>query len=426
MSDPSHPGKKVAKLMYVAVNDGNTKQSNKYYNMFEQPDGTFIAEWGRVDVTKSSKTYPMSKWDSTIKSKTSKSKGYKDVTHLFEQAVEESDGETNMAEIANTVVKKLMDKLQAFANNSVQQNYTISSRAVTQAMVDEAQETVTKLKALVSEGAKTQPINDLLLELYHIIPRRMNDVQSHLLSDTKITSSNLEHAEKLVADEQDTLDVMAGQVIINNKEDEAKEETEEAKPVNDILSIMGIEMEEASDDDIELVKKQLGPNAHQFRKAYKVKHNVTQAKYDTALAKATNKKVEHFWHGSRNQNWLNILSTGLLIRPSGAIHSGSMFGDGIYFADKAQKSIGYTSLRGSYWASGGDNTAYLALFSVHVGEQKHITNHNSSCYSLCKSKLVAEDCDSVFAHGGADLRNNEYIIYDSSQCTVSFLVEIGN
>ncbi|MFY0658059.1 MAG: hypothetical protein JXR12_15080 [Neptunomonas phycophila] len=426
MSEPIVSGKRVAKLMYVAVNDGNTKQSNKYYNMYEQGDGTFIAEWGRVDVTKSSKTYPMSKWDSTIKSKTSKSKGYKDVTHLFEQAAEESEG-SDIADIQNTVVKKLMDQLQAYANNSVQQNYTVSSRAVTQAMVDDAQDKVTQLKSLIKQDADVEAINALLLELYHIIPRRMNNVHDHLLSGKTIdTTDKLEHAEKVIADEQDTLDVMAGQVIINKQEDEAKDEQEEEKPSQDILSIMGIEMEEASADDIEIVKKQLGPNAHQFRKAYKVKHKATQAKFDDNLAKADNKQVELFWHGSRNQNWLNILSTGLLIRPSGAIHTGSMFGDGIYFADKAQKSIGYTSLRGSYWASGGDNNAYLALFSVHVGEQKHIKHHNSSCYSLNKAKLEAENCDSVFAHGGADLRNNEYIVYDSSQCTVSYLVEIGN
>lgn len=427
MSEPIVSGKRVAKLMYVAVNDGNTKQSNKYYNMYEQGDGTFIAEWGRVDVTKSSKTYPMSKWDSTIKSKTSKSKGYKDVTHLFEQAAEESS-ESDIAEIQNSVVKKLMDQLQAFANNSVQQNYTVSSRAVTQAMVDDAQDTVTQLKALIEMDASVEKINELLLELYHIIPRRMNNVHDHLLKGNKINSDEmLEQAEKLITDEQDTLDVMAGQVIINKQEDDAKKEQEkEEDNTQDILSIMGIEMEEASDEDNEIVKKQLGPNAHQFRKAYKVKHKATQAKFDKNLAEATNKKVELFWHGSRNQNWLNILSTGLLIRPSGAIHTGSMFGDGIYFADKAQKSIGYTSLRGSYWASGGDNVAYLALFSVHVGEQKHIKHHNSSCYSLNKAKLDAENCDSVFAHGGADLRNNEYIVYDSSQCTVSYLVEIGN
>lgn len=34
--------------------------------------------------------------------------------------------------------------------------------------------------------------------------------------------------------------------------------------------------------------------------------------------------------------------------------------------------------------------------------------------------------DSVFAKGGADLRNNEYIVYRPEQCTVSHLIEIGN
>jgi poly [ADP-ribose] polymerase len=64
------------------------------------------------------------------------------------------------------------------------------------------------------------------------------------------------------------------------------------------------------------------------------------------------------------------MQTGLLIRPSGAVHTGSMFGDGIYFADKAQKSIGYSSLSGSHWTKGNENRAFLALFDVHVGNQK--------------------------------------------------------
>jgi hypothetical protein len=41
-------------------------------------------------------------------------------------------------------------------------------------------------------------------------------------------------------------------------------------------------------------------------------------------------KERLYWHGSRNENWFNIMQTGLLIRPSGAVHTGSMFGDGIY------------------------------------------------------------------------------------------------
>jgi poly [ADP-ribose] polymerase len=144
------------------------------------------------------------------------------------------------------------------------------------------------------------------------------------------------------------------------------------------------------------------------------------------LEKALDKKKRLYFHGSRNENWFNILQTGLLIRPSGAVHTGSMFGDGIYFADKAQKSIGYTSLNGSYWARGGDNKAFLALFDVHLGKQKEILHHDSSCYSLSDKVLKKDGYDSVFAKGGADLRNNEFIVYNSAQCTVSHLIEIGN
>ena len=111
---------------------------------------------------------------------------------------------------------------------------------------------------------------------------------------------------------------------------------------------------------------------------------------------------------------------------AGAVHTGSMFGDGIYGANKAQKSIGYTSLRGSYWASGSDNKAYLALFDFHVGNEKHIKNHTSDCYTLNKSRLEKEGFDSVYAHGGADLRNDEFIVYDAAQVTVKYLVEISN
>jgi hypothetical protein len=68
---------------------------------------------------------------------------------------------------------------------------------------------------------------------------------------------------------------------------------------------------------------------------------------------------------------------GLLIRPSGAVHTGSMFW--YLYLDKAQKSIGYSSLSGSHCGNG----IFLALFDVHV----IILHHTSSCYSLSDSVL---------------------------------------
>jgi len=410
-------GNKVCKMIYVAVDDGKTKQSNKFYNMYEQDDGDFIAEWGRVDSTSASKTYPMSKWDTTVRNKTKK--GYKEVTHLFAE-VEES-GPSKVVDIKDRSVKVLMDKLQGYANNSIQENYTVSSKAVTQAQIDEAQALLDAIVAQAAVRKSVDKLNQSMLDLFHIIPRRMKDVRQHLFDGDKITADALPDIQKIIGDEQDTLDVMAGQVLINDGSD--KDEVEDQQ--QDLLTMLGLEVVEGTDEDWDYVREKMGQNASQVKAVHMIKHLATQKRFDAHLEEARDKHVRHFFHGSRNQNWLNIISTGLMIRPAGAIHTGSMFGDGIYFADKAQKSIGYTSLRGSHWTGGRDNTAYLAMFAVHTGKWKKIKRHDSSCYRLSQSVLDREGYDSVYAQGGIDLRNNEYIVYSGQKCTISHLIEIG-
>ena len=119
------------------------------------------------------------------------------------------------------------------------------------------------------------------------------------------------------------------------------------------------------------------------------------------------------------------MDSGLVLRPANAVITGKMFGYGLYFADKAKKSYGYTSGRGSYWARGSSNRAFMTLYDVHLGNSLKIKHHESWCYDLTESKLKARgDYDSLFALGGADLRNNEYIVYNQSQCTARFFVEL--
>jgi poly [ADP-ribose] polymerase len=47
------------------------------------------------------------------------------------------------------------------------------------------------------------------------------------------------------------------------------------------------------------------------------------------------------WHGSRVANFVGILSQGLRINPANVIRTGSMFGNGLYFANACTKSAGY-------------------------------------------------------------------------------------
>jgi len=429
-------GLRYAKLIHVSVDNGMTANSNKVYIMEELTDGRIKCEYGRVGKSLVTEYKPSSKWDSVLKQKLSKTKGYTDVTDLLAEPVVDDTKPVNnkVDNIKDEIVKKLIDELMSFANKSIQRNYKVSQEAVSEQQVTAAQEIISNISGLIQIGVDIKHINDMLLKLYTIIPRRMDNVKDHLFKDVN-NDVTLTNAQRLLDNEQSALDTMAGQVELIKQQREAARKAAEAeeKGIEEvieevtILDQMGLSIEVENDTEtLELIKKLMGPNVNQMKRVFKVVNNKTQKVFDKHMEKVEVKKKRLYWHGSRNENWFNILQTGLLIRPSGAVHTGSMFGDGIYFADKAQKSIGYSSLRGSYWAHGGDNKAFLALFDVHLGKQKEILHHDSSCYKLSKKVLDSEGFDSVFAKGGADLRNNEYIVYNAAQCTVSHLIEIGN
>ncbi len=429
-------GLRYAKLVHVSVENGLTAQSNKVYIMEEQSNGKIKCEYGRVGKNMKTVFKGSHEWGKIYSQKTSARKGYKDMTEMTFETEEVVDDnapkkKSTVADIADKTVKSVFDDLMAFANKSIKKNYKVTQSSVTEAQVDAAQEVITKAVKVLKKGVDIKLVNDLLIELYTIIPRNMSDVRDHLIkaADKK---ADVDFAKNLLSNEQDTLDTMAGQVKLIKQQREADKDGNDGDKDDvktqdiTILEQMGLEVSvETNKDSLALVNKLMGPNANQVKRILKVVNKKTQKSFDTNLKKADNKKRRLYWHGSRNENWFNIIQTGLMIRPSGAIHTGSMFGDGIYFADKAQKSIGYSSLRGSYWAGGSANKGYLALFDVHLGNEKEILHHNSSCYSLSKKVLSKDGYDSVFAKGGADLRNNEFIVYDGAQCTIAYLIELG-
>ena len=107
-----------------------------------------------------------------------------------------------------------------------------------------------------------------------------------------------------------------------------------------------------------------------------------------------------------------------------------MFGHGIYSAPKAQKSIGYTSLSGSYWASGRDSVGYMFLNAVITGHKLVTQNQYANGIYLAtmtgdKFNSQFANYHSVYAKAGTSLRNDEVIVYNQSQVAARFLVEIA-
>ncbi|KAI1785714.1 PARP-domain-containing protein [Ganoderma leucocontextum] len=155
------------------------------------------------------------------------------------------------------------------------------------------------------------------------------------------------------------------------------------------------------------------------------------------------------WHGSRTTNFAGILKQGLRIAPPEAPVTGYMFGKGVYFADMMSKSANYCH---SYLS---DDTGLLLLCEVAAKPffEQHDANYNAD--QDCKKAGAKatkglgltqpaewQDAGDALDHPelkgchmpkgpGKDvsdpkgyLQYNEYIVYDSSQIRLRYLLMV--
>lgn len=380
--------------------------NNKFYKMKDLHDGTFEVNFGRVGASGQTTIYPISVWDKKYNEKVRK--GYRDVTELRAETPTNGDDD-GFKPIDNADVAQLVKELRQMAQDTVKRNYLISASAVTPQMVDRAQYLLNSM-APVKDVAI---FNDRLIELFEVIPRVMGNVPDYLASSRDSFGS-------IIKREQELLDTMACQV-----KDDVKPASDTVINDQTILDARGLTITPGKADDILLVKKMLGQSYGMLDQVFCVTNQQTQAKFDEFIKQHPIKTIP-LWHGSRNENWWSIINSGLVLRPTNAIINGKMFGHGIYFANSARKSIGYTSVNGSYWAGGTSNVGYLAVFEVAYGKPHDVYDWNSQYGKLNAEELKRLDpkADCLHAHKGPALKNDEIIVYKEQQLTIRYLVRI--
>jgi len=397
-------------LYLVKVEPG--ANNNKYYKMVPNGDN-FEVQFGRIGNSGyQTSSYNISQWNKKLNEKIKK--GYADLSHLVAETTIKKKKE--YIDIKNSVIASIVNRLMTMAKQAIKDNYTISSSKVTQIMIDEAQVTLDNL----ATKDNLEGFNKALVELFKIIPRKMTKVSSHL-------ANKIEDFGEIIQKEQDLLDVMRGQVVHASIEED---EIIGDQPSQTILDATGLFFEEVTTEEIGIIKKNLGDISDKFYQAWKVVNNKTQGKYDTFITQNDIKETKLLWHGSRNENWWSIINSGLALRPS-AIITGKLYGHGIYFAPKARKSLGYTSLNGSYWSKGNSTSAFMSLYEIGYGNPYNVYDFNSKYYEFNWERLRqhSKDSDCLHAHAGASLgnsslKNDEIIIYKEDQSTIKYLVEL--
>lgn len=261
-------------------------------------------------------------------------------------------------------------------------------------------------------------VNAILSQLFTIIPRKMEKVEDYL------AHTEMDAAE-IITREEALLDIMTGKV--NQK---TRHNIRNDNISNTILDENNLTIRPCTMDEIRHIKKFLGKESeHKLKNAFYVKNIVTEACFYDYCSKnqISDKDIHYLYHGSRNENWWNILIQGLSLRPKkSVVRTGAMFGHGLYFALRAKKSIGYSSLKGSYWSGGTSLTGFLAVYKVAYKNPFNVYRHTPEYKLFTKENVHRLGADAIFASKDQGmLVNDEVVVYDDKQATIRYLIELA-
>ena len=364
---------------------------NKIFRMLST-ENRIDVEFGHIGNKLYKKSYPLSVWDEIYQEKIKC--GYVDQTGLL------NNNNVVTLKLSQTEsINEVLENLRAISRQMIFDNYRGN-------MVNVSEEAINKSKELLKKLEITENVydfNSILFELFSMIPRKMNNVIQN-------TAKDQDDFYKIIERENDLLRNL--QVL----------KTDSVSPDIPIIC------RECTSDEITKIRSMLDTSSlRKFKRAWSVNNPEIDQKFSSYMKKNNIKKTRELFHGSRSENWWSILTTKLLLQPSNVVKSGAMFGRGIYFADKADKSMGYTSIRDSRHAAGKSDKGYLAIYEVATGHEYDVKIWKSSMTDLNESSFIREhkDCNSLHAHAGVNLINDEYIVYNENACRIKYFLEFA-
>lgn len=393
---------KFARLIQVS----GDKNANKVYEMRELPGGVLQVSYGRIGANLQTVKYRIQKWNSIYANKIKK--GYIDVTEDSSFEVVKS-----YADITDPQVASLISFLEAASSQNFSENYLVDASSLTQSQISKAKDLISQAQVEFDSGnGNYQNVNYLLESLYAVIPRRMRRVSDFLVRDFS-NSANVKHAFQLFQKETELLEnAQIRQTLSAVSSDET------------ILDKLEVKLEPATSEEIDKIRLLLVQNEHRFYDAYSVTKPLVDKRFEN-WGHANN--IFNFfqgWHGTKTENALAILTNGMLIRPSGVAHTGSMLGDAIYLANDAEKSIGYTSVHGSRWAGGTESLGLLFILEANLGNTLELKGSASSPNSWPPQGYHSVHAKAGWSTGYMRLRMDELTVYSPDQVRFKYLVRI--
>lgn len=389
-------------------------------------------------------------YDGIYREKTSSAKGYKELSLASSKIGSQKARGTSAGEIDAKTVKRLAEQkvargeipaatvkvstLHPTVQQMVQYIYAEATNALTTAVnvkitahgietplgiltvgqIEKGESILQDIYKLFQQGSKNRnKMIDLSGEFYTTIPHRIGRTRAAI-----------------------------DEAVIDSMEDfQAKQET--LQLMKDMLQVNGdggsVLFESKADEQYDALKCTIDFIDHKHPTYSEIEQFVLKSRVKTANIKVKNiytlrRAGEHevftnhidnqrlLFHGSRIKNWVGILSRGILM-PKIVVSMGvnrtdaGWLGSGIYFGDASCTSAFYTS-------PGKSGTRFMALACVALGKMKP---YHKITYGISEPPAGFNSCHGVRSKPGvtSEFSDDEYVIYDSRQQRLDYLVEFS-
>ena len=253
---------------------------------------------------------------------------------------------------------------------------------------------------------------DLSGDFYTVVPHRIGRTRSAVADAVIDTIGEFEQ-------KQETLQLMKDMLQVNGDEGNVLFEDETGSQYKALGCTIGA-LDKKSGPFKEMadyiLDSQLKSKSIRIKNIYTVKR---PGEWDEFTEKIGNQRM--LFHGSRIQNWVGLLSRGILL-PKIVVSMGvnrtdaGWLGNGIYFGDTACTSAFYTT-------PGKKGTRLMAVARTALGKMKEYKKITyglnappagyDSCHGLRRTKKVSSQFD-----------DDEFVIYTTKQQRMEYLVEL--
>ena len=206
---------------------------------------------------------------------------------------------------------------------------------------------------------------------------------------------------------------------------------DEMHPLDYIINSLGcniIELKENNEEKRYIKQFLINTDAKTIKDIFKITESINDINFNPNNFK----KRYIFFHGTKTENILGILSEGLKISPAQAKFTGNTHGDGIYLSDSFRVSIIYTKNKTYYGKDyyqinnkkNEDDKTFILLVEAALGEKNE--DYKLVNVNLDKETYITEDGYGILKKDNYERNDGVIVIKNAMNVRIKYIIEVDN